>query len=138
MADYSVTAANVLLVSGGSPQVATAGENMTAGMPFYKDTSDSNKGKKSDANASGKNTIDGVVLSNTVSTNQTFTYAPPGAVINLGTTMTVGELVILSNTSGSFCPSSDAATGQNITLGGIALTASNLWLQCIASGVPRG
>jgi len=139
MADYSITAANVAWVSGTPIQLspAVANESMTAGQAFYFDNSNSQQAKKSDANASGKDGFDGIVMQTSVSSGQYFAYAPPGAVINPGCNMTPTDVVILSTNAGGLAPVADLASGSNLTLVGVALATTQLYIQKYQSSVTK-
>lgn len=136
MADYSVTASSVQLLSG-SAQVATAGEALTGGQPFYLDNGNNSVAMKSDANASGKDRIDGICLPVSVAANQTFTYATPGQTINPGFTANQTDVVILSTTAGALAPVADLASASKLTIAGVMQATNQLYLLCYQSAVAK-
>lgn len=130
MADLTITAANVIAASGATIQHVTAGATITAGMSVYKDTSDSNQYKGCDADAAATADCDGIAL-NGASDGQPLavcTGKGTGAGINLGATLTVGETYVVSTTVGGIAPIGDLASGDYVTVLGVATTASNLAL----------
>lgn len=133
MADISITAANVVIVSG-SASTGTAGETITAGQALYLNSTD-NELYKADANdTAAKAVVVGVAL-NGASNGQPLSYAPAGCVVNMGATLTVGTIYVLSTTAGGVAPSTDLATSSYVTVLGVAQTAANLKLTTIISGV---
>lgn len=132
MADISITAANVVRVSG--EQVSgVAGATITAGQPVYLDSTTSTY-LLSDANASGKDAVSGIAL-NGAAAGQPLVVAKSGSVLTIGATVVVGTIYVLSATAGGICPASDLATGHKTTVLGVATTAARLQLNIFASGV---
>lgn len=127
MADLTITAANVKLVSG-TTRTTVAGAAVTAGQVVYK------------ANATGKallsdndsataeiRSIDGLAL-HAAAVDQPLTLAQNGAVVNLGATLVAGTDYYLSGTPGGICPRADVVGGDDPIRIGIALTTANLQL----------
>lgn len=139
MADYSITASSVAWVSGSPATLspAVANEAMTAGTPFFFNTSISNQANKSDANVAGLDKVDGIVLTQNVAIGQYFAYAPAGATINPGATMAAADVVVLSNNTGRICPVADLASGSNLTIIGYATGTQSLYLLTLQSSVTR-
>jgi hypothetical protein len=113
VADLSQTAANVNLVSGPTGS-GTAGGTITAGMPVYKDTTDSNHLKAADADAAASAVLAGVALHGAAD-GQPLTYAKPGATIDWGATLTKATLYVVSTTAGGVAPAADLGSGDYIT-----------------------
>jgi hypothetical protein len=58
-----------------------------------------------------------------------------GSIILVGTTMTVGETYLVSDTAGGIMPNADRSTGDYVTRLGTASTATQLDLSIQATGV---
>lgn len=114
MADVSLTAANVTWVSGVPPQTVIAGETITEGMPVYRLSSD-NEHYKCDADTDAASEFAGIALTNGVN-GRPMVIAPPGAVINVGATLTAGTVYALSTTAGGIAPETDLLAGDYITV----------------------
>lgn len=61
--------------------------------------------------------------------------ATGGSIILVGTTMTVGETYLVSNTAGGIMPNSDRSTGDYVTRLGTAATTTQLDLGIQATGI---
>ena len=110
MANYTVTPGSVVPSSGAVQSKAISGATITAGQPIYIDSSDSNKAKLADANASA--VTRGIAVCS-ASAGQPIFYVSEDADFTHGiTSPTVGDIVIVSATAGALCPSSDMATGM--------------------------
>lgn len=134
MADISITAGNVLLVTG-TPEYGTAGATITAGMPLYKDSAASNKLKAGKADAASTDEVVGIALHG-ASDGQPLAYAGAGCVVNMGATLALGKVYMLSAaTAGGVAPVDDIATGNYVTVLGVAITTANLKLNPIVSSV---
>jgi hypothetical protein len=57
--------------------------------------------------------------------------------INLGATLTVGQIYVLSATAGGIAPVADLATGHYPSILGVATTASNLLMGILVSNVAK-
>jgi len=91
-----------------------AGETITEGMPVYLNTSD-NRYYKCDADVEASSIIAGVALSNAVA-GRPMVIAPPGAVINVGATLTAGTIYGCSLTAGGVAPETDMGSGDWVTV----------------------
>lgn len=132
MADLSVTAADVVAVSGSTvTEDGTAGATITAGQVVYKDTTDSNKLKLADASAEATAAVCGVAMHGATS-GQPLKYAVAGSLTF--STMTVGETYQVSATAGAIAPVADISTNY-VSFVGYASTATNLVLMLRASGI---
>jgi hypothetical protein len=61
--------------------------------------------------------------------------ATAGSIILVGTTLTVGTTYVQSDTAGGIMPIADLATGDYVTILGVATSASQLLLDIAVSGV---
>jgi len=136
MAAISQTPGSVLKGASASTNAGTAGGTLTAGMPIYIDTADSNKIKACKADAAGTANCDGIVL-NGASTGQPCDYQSVGD-INLGATLVVGQVHCVSAAAaGAIVPYSDLTTAGYVTVLGVATTAGNLKLSIINSATAK-
>lgn len=136
MAALTQTAANVVEGTGSRKQTVTAGGTITAGMPVYKDVSDSNKHKAARANAAGTSVVAGIAL-NGASNGQPLVIQTEGE-INLGATLAIGETYCLSDAvAGQIVPIGDLGSADYPVILGIARTAALLPLNIIASTVAK-
>ena len=135
MADLSQTPANVRSTSDTQHQDVTAGEaGIQPGMPVYRKASDS-KYYRCDADAEATASCDGIAM----------TYADAddplriatGGTIDLGGTLTVGEIYILSSTTGAIAPVGDLSNPMYTTILGIATAAGAFLLAITASDTVR-
>jgi hypothetical protein len=128
MADLGQTPANVVKVSGTSESFMLGG-TVTAGMPVKLVTGTLTACSDDSApNAAAY----GIAL-NGGAIGQPCAVQRDG-VINLGAVLSVGKVYLVS-TAGAICPVDDIASGEFITILGVALTADNLKLVITASGV---
>ena len=109
MADLTITAANVVWVSGSSPLLGIIGETVTAGQAVYLKSSDSRLWKAQADGTSEEATAVGVLL-NGGSAGQMGIYAPVGATINIGATTVKTTTYLVSATAGGVCPQADIST----------------------------
>ncbi len=124
MADITVTAANVLRVSGDVLE-GTAGATITAGQALYQDPADGEYKLCDNDNASSTvRTFKGIAL-NGCSDGQPV-HVQISGVINMGATLAVGTIYTTSATAGGVAPSSDLSSGEYTSIIGVALTAANL------------
>lgn len=134
MADITVTAGSVLPGTNPAYEDGTAGGTLTAGMSLYKDASDSNKWKAADANASASAAAARGIATHGASSGQPIRVQTGGG-IDLGATLAVGRIYVVSATAGGIAPSSDLTTGWYTCILGIATTASNLEMKVQSGGV---
>ena len=132
MADITVTAANVVLVSG-SIQHVTAGAAITPGQPVYKDLDDGDDHKPCDADASATAVIAGIALH--ASEDKQPLAIQTGGTINIGGTVVVGEVYCVSSVVGGVAPDVDVASGEYRTIIGVGVTSANIELRFHTSGV---
>jgi hypothetical protein len=127
MADLTITAANVKLISGPTEQL-TAGATLTAGQAAYKEaaTGDAKLSDNDSATAEVRAVL-GLSL-HAALTDQPVTIAKNGAIVDLGAILTAGTDYFLSGTPGGICPRADVTTGDDPVRIGMALTTSRLQL----------
>lgn len=131
MADLSITAANVANLSGrGSQTTGVAGGTITAGMPVYLNTANAVIAAANTSAVLGAAV--GIAL-NGASSGQPVTYQTRGN-INLGATLAVGKVYVLS-AAGLISPVDDVTTADFVTVLGVGVTASNMKIGIVASGV---
>lgn len=133
MADLSITAANVDLLSGSERQ-GTFGATVTAGQAVYKDTADNNDLKLAQADGTAlEATVAGIAL-NGGADGQPGDYQTAG-VIDIGATATEGEIYVLSQTAGGICPEADIVTEDDyVTIIGVGNSDGNISLNIHVSG----
>lgn len=127
MADLTITASSVKPV-GANAQVKCLlmGESVAQGDVVYLDSSD-NKYYKADADLSQASaTATGICL--TPASADGYSMVMTSGTINLGATLTKGELYCVSATGGKIAPFSDLVAGDWITFLGVAKSASELIL----------
>jgi hypothetical protein len=138
MADYAVTAASVLKGANATTATGTAGATITAGQPLYIDTSDSDKLKLADADASLlASTVAGVALHGAAS-GQPITYVTDDDDFTHGLTgVSTADIIILSSVAGAVCPASDLSAGEFPQLVMIAKSSTKAVLKLAAGGVAK-
>jgi hypothetical protein len=136
MADISVTAANVLAGANAKKRTGIAGATITAGQVLYEDSSDSNKLKLADANASALTAkVAGIALHG-AATGQPITFVEedddftPGATLSLSAAADDG-VYILSGTAGGIAPVGDLASGMYPVVLGVAKSSSKMILKIV-------
>jgi hypothetical protein len=134
MADLTITAANVKLVSG-STQTLISGATITAGQVAYKAAATSKAQLADNDNATAEvRAIHGLALHAALA-DQPLTVALNGAVVAFGAILTAGTEYYLSGTPGGICPRADVTTGDDPVRVGMALTTANLQLDFLDPGV---
>lgn len=132
--DLTITAANIIAGSGANNDNGTAGETITAGQCLYLDSSDS-KYKLADSNAAGKDVVAGISLHAALN-GQPIKFIT-GGNLAMGAILTVGETYCLSETPGGIAPIADLATGEKVSILGVATTTSNLAISRNNTGVAK-
>ena len=137
MADLTITAANVLAVAGGSIERGIAGATTTAGQVVYLDAATTGKWQLADSDAAGATARGqgkiGIAL-NGAANGQPQAVQTDGD-ITIGATLTPGAEYVLSDEPGGICPRADLATGDYVTIVGVAVSASVLRLRFTYTGV---
>lgn len=127
MADLTITAASVSLVSGNHDADQQAGEAFTAGASVYKNSAD---GKWYKAKASG--TADqagatdlGIALATADAAGARVSVAKAGAVVALGTGA-AGGIYVVSATAGKIAPAADLASTNKATIIGLGIGSNQI------------
>lgn len=134
MADLTQTAANVRQTSTTQIMTVTAGASVTPGMPVYRLAADGEY-YPGDASALASADVKGIALGY-ADDGDPFSLAVGGDV-DLGATLTVAEVYVVSDTAGAIMPAGDVSSGEFLTVLGVATTAGNLKLAITASRVAR-
>lgn len=112
MADLSITAGSVLKGSNAKTRTGTAGATITAGQVVYEDTSDSNKLKLADNDASSTTSNPVGIALHGAASGQPLTYVyedddfTPGGTLSLSAAADTA-VYCLSSTAGGICPFDD-------------------------------
>jgi hypothetical protein len=132
MADLTITAANVAVGSQSTRlQVVQVGEAVTQGQPLYRDST-TDLHLKADANVDTKIQVAGIAL--TPAAGNGFVVMATGGLVNLGATLTIGTIYVLSDTVGGIMPSADLGSGDNVVILGAARTTALLSLAIQITG----
>lgn len=105
------------------------------GNSVYRKTSDGLYWN-TDASAAATNTTGGVAVTTGVA-GDPGAIVPPGNDVNLGATLTVGEVYVASENAGKFKLHSALVSGEFVTVQGVAKTAALLRFDPIISGVAK-
>lgn len=125
MADISITAANVKLVSGPTEQLP-AGATIAAGQIAYREAGTSKAKLADNDNATAEVRAARGMALNGGAADQPITLAKNGAIVDVGAVLTAGTDYYLSGTPGGICPRADVTTGDDPVRIGIALTTARL------------
>jgi len=134
MADLTQTVANVRRQITTQRGSGTAGESISAGMPIYRLSTD-NKWYKAGNGSATLADAGGIALTN-ADVDEILDYAISGG-INVGATLTLAEIYVLSDTVGKIAPASDLGSGDFVTILGVASSTSQLELNLNSSGVAK-
>jgi hypothetical protein len=134
LADLTITAANVKLVSGPTEDMI-AGATLTAAQAVVADAA-TGKAILAD-NDHATATVRGVrgLALHAALADQPVRIAKNGAKVNLGAILTAGTDYYLSGTAGGICPRADVTTGDDPVRIGWAETTSILVLDIADMGV---
>lgn len=125
MADLVITAANCVPVTGYTKTTGVAGTTITAGQPVYIDTTDSNKLKLCDVDASSlAATVAGIALHG-ASNGQPLSYITAGD-ITIGATVAVGVHYVASDTAGGIMPIADLDSGDYVSRLGYGISTTQI------------
>ena len=135
MADISQTAANVKAgASSTRVQLVQGGETITQGQPVY--LASDGKYYQTDANDTAiKAQAKGIAVT-PAATDGYFLMANDG-LVNLGATLAVGQVYVVSATKGGIAPYADLTTNDYVTILGIATTTALMEINIIISGVQK-
>jgi surface antigen len=133
MANLTITPASVATALG--PTISkTAGVAIAAGEVIYLDSATSTV-KLADADALLSAETVGIAL-NSAAANQPVTYQSAGT-ITIGATVVPGTAYYVSSTAGSICLESDLASGDYVTLLGIATTTAIISINIFRSATAK-
>ena len=134
MADVSVTAASVAMHAvAATTELVTYGETITQGEVVYRDST-SSKMKLADADLSeAAATVYGIAL--TPGDLDDKGYIAKAGPIDIGATLTVGEIYVLSSTAGAIAPEADLAADDYVSIIGVASAADQLDIDLNNTGV---
>lgn len=134
MADITVTAANVKPVgTSRTLQTVQYGETVTQGQPVYlkSDT----KYWKADADTSAEAAAIGIVITPGVADD--YGVIVTTGQVNMGATLAVGQVYVVSVNAGGVAPYSDLGTGDYVTILGVASTTAILDIGINATGIVK-
>ena len=136
MADYTVTAANVLASAGSSKATGVSGVNLTAGQLLAQDVDGTIK--LADANGAAPfNVVVGIALHASLA-GQPIAYVTFDPSFRPGITLAaIGDCVIASGNPGNMCPDSDKAAGWFVTEIGRAISTTLIRIQLLSGGIAR-
>ena len=132
MAD--VTIGTLAVYTDSQVQGATAGETVTAGQVVYRLSTDGEM-YLGDADDAAKDDITGIVLIGGGDGESILILSSGG--IDLGATLTVGEVYVLSTTAGGIAPIGDLLAGDFVTILGVAKAANRLQLDISVSSTAK-
>ena len=112
-------------------EVVTAGATITAGDCLYYNSA-TDKYLISDCTAASTDEVSRIALSGGAD-DEPIAVMKPGQVINLGATLTVAEIYVLSVT-GAIAPVADLASNDYVTIVGYGQSTSLLKFQPVATG----
>jgi hypothetical protein len=135
MADLTITAASVLKSASAGQTAGIAGAAITQGQLLYVDTTDSNKMKLADADASASSFVSGVALT-AAAAGQPVVYLTTGQY-TVGATVAVGAAYYVSTTAGAICLESDLSTGDFATFIGFGVSTTQIDFRPLPSGVAK-
>ncbi len=138
MANLTITAANVGIASSSRVRAVVTGEAITHAQPVYLNAADG-KYYKADANASVTAAAASAISVTSASAADQYIVIVEAddTLVNLGSTLTVGETYVVSATAGAICPIGDLTTGSYPCILGVATTTALLKLRIFASGVAK-
>ena len=112
-----------------------AGEAVEAGMPLYLKASD-DKYYKADSDDAAKDDVRGIAVCD-AAINQAVVIQLTGQ-IDLGGDIVVGEVYVPGDTAGQIKLNTDWASGDYMTILGVAIGTRNLLLTLTTTGVVHG
>lgn len=136
MADLTQTAASVVPGTNAVKTTGTAGEAVSAGMPVYKKAADKKLYKAKKGGTAAESAVIGVAVASAAA-NQPLVYQTNGR-INVGATLTVGEMYAVGAAYGGICPWADVVATNYVTPLGPAISATEINLDIQATGIVHG
>ncbi len=135
MADYSVTAANVIASLKASKATGIAGTTIAAGQTLYI-AADGTLGLYGANGSAPANVFAGVALDGGAA-GQPITYVKLDAAFQPGFAINAGDIVIGSANAGAMAPVTDLASGMYLTILGVGIGGNKMLLSPIAAGVAK-
>lgn len=132
MADLTITAANVNKITGNVKNY-TAAVAITAGQPVYLNTS--SQAALADADALASAAAIGIAENSAAAGQQVGVQI--SGTMDVGATLAVGTVYVVSTTAGGIAPLADIASGDYTTILGIASAAGVLNLNVWATGIAK-
>jgi len=132
VADLSIVVASVSRVNGGMFQ-GNAGATITAGQVCYLDAVTGLLKLAQSDGTLAEATVRGIALHASL-TGQPLDIQTDGAII-IGGTVVIGGVYVLSAAAGNLCPVADIAPTNFVTLLGIAISATQIQLGIVNSGI---
>jgi hypothetical protein len=132
MADLSITVTGVHPYSTATVSRVQAGEALTEGQVVYLKADGTYW--KCDANEEAKAVAAGIVISPAPAADDYCVIQTAGD-IDLGATLTVGEIYCVSDTAGGIMPCGDLSTGEYVTIVGIATAANKLAIDFVVGAI---
>lgn len=142
MADLSVTAANVRKavaqngLAGSSTELGVGGATGTAGQVVYRDSADSYQFKLAQATSAAAANAYGIRLDGGADEQDAIVIR--SGLYNPGGTVVVGQVYCVSaNAAGAICPYGDLASGNYVTIIGVGITSSLIFVNITVSGIAK-
>lgn len=135
MADITITAANVKVESGAviAPAPVQVGEAVTQGKVGYLDSA-TGKYMLAQSDGTAAQAAAAGIFVTPAATNGSAVLAKSGPM-DLGATLVVGTTYVVSQTAGGIAPIADVASGDFVTILGVAVAADQLTLNIVTSGI---
>lgn len=135
MADLSITAASVV-ADDVSKEELVAGATIAAGDVLYMDTANGDVMKLAQADGTSlEATVYGIALCG-AATGQPVIVARSGD-LDIGASLTVAGVYILSANAGKICPVADLASSSYLSIIGVGTAADNFKISILNSGVEK-
>lgn len=136
MADLTITAASVLAGTGASVKAGVAGATITAGQAVYLDTATTGEWLLADSDSAtviARGSANFGIALNGAADGQPINILT-GGPITIGSAVTAGTAYYLSDAPGGICPLADLATGDYVTLIGLATSSTVIYFDPKYSG----
>lgn len=133
-ADLTITAASVKIIDENSTvRKVRFGETVTQGQAVYAKDADG-RWWKADADSATEEETEAAGIVLTPGGAGEYGYVVTEGLLNIGASLTVGEIYVLSDTAGGVRPEADNGSGDTVVIIGVAKTSSQLWVKPFASG----
>jgi hypothetical protein len=136
MADLVITPTSVAVQSGGGGTLVQFAETTTPGDALYRSTSDG-KYYLADCDTEPQAKVAGIAITYGAADDYGYMFAGQSQDINLGATLTSGEIYVVSDTAGNIMPYADLTTGQYLSIIGFAKSTSLLTLDVNITGLTK-